>query len=146
MNILENLPGKNSILIKMTRITGTFPEDPCTFMITSPVLLKIQNVSEKGRGENQNTHFTFNNAFPKTRAIYEILWKNTVEPEATYDAIWRMRIACWKTTATNTHRIWNTYCSFMARVVTRTRLNVTFISSLPFPIRTSYYVVNNTPV
>ena len=75
------------------------PEDPRTFMITSPVLLEMQNVSEKGRGENQNIHFMFNNTFPKTRAIYEILWKNTVEPEATDDAIQRMCIACWTTTA-----------------------------------------------
>jgi len=43
---------------------------------------------------NQNTHFMFNNAFPKTRTIYEILWKNTVEPEATDNTIWRMWIAC----------------------------------------------------
>jgi hypothetical protein len=50
----------------------------------------MQNFSDKGRGENKKTHFMFNNALPKTRAIYEILWKNTVEPEATDDAIWRM--------------------------------------------------------
>jgi hypothetical protein len=44
----------------------------------------------------------FNNAFPKTRAIYEMLWKNTVEPEATDDAIGRRCLACWTTTATDT--------------------------------------------
>jgi hypothetical protein len=111
-------------------------------MITSPVLLRTQNVSEKGRGENQNTYFMFNNAFPKTRAIYEILWKNTVEPEATIDAC----ALCAGQLRPQIQRIWNTYCSFMARVVTRTRLNVTFIRTLPFPIRTSYSVVRSTPV
>jgi hypothetical protein len=65
----------------------------------------MRTVSEKGRAENQNTHFMFNNASPKTRAIYEILWKNTVEPEATDDAIWRMCIACWITTATDTQNM-----------------------------------------
>jgi hypothetical protein len=78
--------------LNLTRITGTLSEHPCTFTITSPVLFKMQNVSEKGRGENQNTHFMFNNTFPKTRAIYDILWKITVEPEVTDDAIWRMCI------------------------------------------------------
>jgi len=47
----------------------------------------------------------FNKAFPETRAIYETLWKNTVQPDATDDAIWRMCIACWATTATDTQNM-----------------------------------------
>jgi hypothetical protein len=134
--ISENLLKKFNFNQNLTRIMGTLPKDPCTFMITSPVLLKMQNFADKGRGENQN----------KIRAIYGILWKKTVKPEATDYAIWRTCIACWTTTATDTQIIWNAYCSFMARVVTRMRLTVTFISTLPFPIRTSYSVVSSTPV
>jgi hypothetical protein len=37
------------------------------------------------------------------RAAYEIMWKNTVEPDRTQMTIWRMRIACWSPKATNTH-------------------------------------------
>ena len=45
----------------------------------------------------------FNTFFFENRTFYEIMWKNTVEPNGPQVAIWRMRIACWITTATNTH-------------------------------------------
>ena len=65
------------------------------------------NVSDKGCKENQNTHFTFNDFlsffFLENRAIYEITWKNTVQPDRPQTTIWCMRIACWIPTATNTH-------------------------------------------
>jgi hypothetical protein len=42
--------------------------------------------------------------FFENRAVYEIMWKNIVSPpHATDDnTIWRMRIACWTATITNT--------------------------------------------
>ena len=40
--------------------------------------------------------------FPENRAVYEIMWKNIVERGRPLMAIWRMRIACWITKATNT--------------------------------------------
>jgi hypothetical protein len=30
---------------------------------------------------NQNTHFMFNNFFPESRAVYEITWKNIIQPD-----------------------------------------------------------------
>jgi hypothetical protein len=36
-------------------------------------------------------------------AVYEIMWKNIVEPDRPQMTIWRMRIACWIPKATNTH-------------------------------------------
>ena len=39
------------------------------------------------------------------------MWKNIVEPGMTHVTIWRMRIACWITKATNTLRLCNTLCS-----------------------------------
>jgi hypothetical protein len=36
--------------------------------------------------------------------------------------IWRMRFACWINKATDTLRIFNSYCFFTATMVTRTRL------------------------
>ena len=41
--------------------------------------------------------------FPKYRAVYEIMWKNMLEPERLQMTIWRMRIACWVLKATDTH-------------------------------------------
>jgi hypothetical protein len=35
--------------------------------------------------------------------VYEIMWKNTVEWVKPQTIIWRMRIACWITKATDTH-------------------------------------------
>jgi hypothetical protein len=39
--------------------------------------------------------------FPENRAVYEIMWKNTVERGRPQLTIWRMRIACWIPKATN---------------------------------------------
>jgi hypothetical protein len=29
----------------------------------------------------KNTHFVFNNVFSENRAVYEIMWKNMVQPD-----------------------------------------------------------------
>ena len=39
----------------------------------------------------------------ENRAVYEIMWKNTVQPYRPQMTIWRMRIACCIPKATNTH-------------------------------------------
>jgi len=44
---------------------GTLREDQYTFVIIYRSVLKIGNISDKSCGENQNTHFVFNNFFPK---------------------------------------------------------------------------------
>jgi len=68
------------------------------------------------------THFVFSN-FSENRAVYKVLQKNAVEPGRPQMAIWHMRIACWMTTATNTH---SEYVIFpTASMDARTRLNVT---------------------
>jgi len=62
----------------------------------------MRNVSEESCRENQNTHFVFNNFFFENPTVYEIMWKNIVEPESPQMKIWRMRISCWMPKATNT--------------------------------------------
>jgi hypothetical protein len=42
--------------------------------------------------------------FFENRVVYEIMWKNIVETDRPQMTIWRMRIACCITKATNTHR------------------------------------------
>jgi len=57
--------------------------DTCTFFITSrSFLLRTKNVSEKSCRENQNTHFVLHNFFFENRTVYEITWKNIVEPDS----------------------------------------------------------------
>ena len=41
--------------------------------------------------------------FFENRAVYEIMWKNSVQWARPQMTIWRMRIACCITKATNTH-------------------------------------------
>jgi hypothetical protein len=62
----ENLSRKFKFHWNLTRTTGTLHENLRTFMtVTRWVLLRMRNVSDKSCRENQNTHFMFNNLFPK---------------------------------------------------------------------------------
>ena len=62
------------------------------------------NVSHKRCSrENQNTHFMSIQIFFLKRAVYEIMWKNTVQPDRPQMTIRSTRITCWITEATNTH-------------------------------------------
>ena len=46
----------------------------------------------------------FNNSlFFENRTVYEKMWQNTVELGRPQMTIWRMRVACWIATATNTY-------------------------------------------
>ena len=62
----------------------TVYEAQCTFLITSrPILRTTKNISDKICKENQNTHFVFSNLFFENRSVYEIMWKNIVQPDRT---------------------------------------------------------------
>ena len=52
--------------------------------------------------ENQNI-FYFQCPFYDSVAVYEIAWKNIVEPGRPQKTKWRMRLACWIPKAINTH-------------------------------------------
>jgi hypothetical protein len=57
-------------------MTGTLHKDICTFIIIfCKIVLRKRNISDKSCRENQNNKF-----FSKNCAIYEITWKNIVEP------------------------------------------------------------------
>jgi len=91
------------------------------------------NVSDKSYRENRNTHFRFSKFFFFNCAIYEIMWKNIVEPDRPQMTIWCMHVASWITKATNTIMIYNTYCFSTATVVARTHLSVMlYVNCLSF--------------
>ena len=70
------------VSLKSDNNNGTLHEDLCRFIIISrAIILRIRNVSDKSCGENQNTHFMSNKFFSENRAVYEIMWKNMVEPD-----------------------------------------------------------------
>jgi hypothetical protein len=60
----------------------------------------------------------------------------TARETAEDNMIGRMRIACWITKATDTLKLYNTYCFSVATMVARTRLNITFV-------RTVYFLLDN---
>ena len=54
--------------------------------------------------EKIKTHFKFNNFISSpNRAVYEIMWKNILEPGRPQMTMWRMRIVCWIPKVANTH-------------------------------------------
>ena len=77
----------------------------CTFMIIShSVLLRMRNVLDEFV-EKIKTHVlcTIIYMYFLNHAIYEIMWKNIVEPDSPQMTIRCMHIACWITKATNAH-------------------------------------------
>ena len=103
------------------------------------ILLRMRNVSNKSCRENQNTHFMFSNFFRKLYRLRDNVETCGGTRGATNDVtIWCIRVACLisKTTCTHAHaysymprhthtHICNIYCFSMAKMVSRTRLNVT---------------------
>jgi len=88
----------------VTRITSALHEEQYTFfIIPRSLLLGMRNVSEKCCRENKNTHFIFSKFFFENGTVYELMWKNIVQPDMQQMTVWHMRIACWIPKATNTH-------------------------------------------
>jgi hypothetical protein len=50
-------------------------------LIIARLVLRMRNVSDKSCKENQHTHFRFNNNFSVNLAVYEIMWKNMIQPD-----------------------------------------------------------------
>ena len=91
-------------------------EDQYTFLIISrSVLLRIRNVSDKSRRVPQNTFYVqwLFFLFFENHGVYDIVWKNIVEPARHQMTIWRMRFTCYK----RTPRIRDTSCFSTATVV-----------------------------
>ena len=55
--------------------------DVVTLIVPRGIVLRMENVSDRSCRENQNTRFMFNIFSPENRAVYEIMWKNVVQPD-----------------------------------------------------------------
>jgi hypothetical protein len=82
----ENLSRNFKFRWNVTIITDTLHEYLCAFMISRWILVRMRTVSDKCCRENQNT-FCAQNPFPESRVVYEIMWKNMVEPDRPQMAI-----------------------------------------------------------
>jgi len=72
-------------------------------VISRSVLLRRRHVSDKCCREYQTKYFVFNNFVFINRAVYEVMWKNTVELDRPPITVRCVRIACWIPNATSTH-------------------------------------------
>ena len=71
----------NSIHWNPTRIMGTLHEDQYAYFIVSRwILRRMRNVQTKVV-QKVKTHFMFNNFFFRKSSIYEMWWKNMVQPD-----------------------------------------------------------------
>jgi hypothetical protein len=96
------------VFFNHTRITGSVREHQYTFMIISrSVLLGMRNLWDKSYGENQNTHFIFNNFFFKLCHLWEKL-ENIGVAGRPQMVICHMCISCWVPKDTDTHLLCNT--------------------------------------
>jgi hypothetical protein len=107
-------------------MTGTLHEDLLPFVtISRSVLLRVRTVSDKPCRKIQRQILSLI-IFSVSCAIEEIMWKNKVEHRLTKCL---MRIACWLTKAID--KQCDNCCASMATTVTRKRLIVMFIQTLP---------------
>ena len=77
LGIFLNPGEKTWVSLKYDKNTGTLHEDKCIFMISHSVLLRMQNIWDKGCRQIQNKHLKFSNFFQND--VYEITWKNVAE-------------------------------------------------------------------
>ena len=92
---------KFQVSLKSGKNDGCFTWRPIRVYDTSLTSYNKKYFRQKLR-ENRNTHFMFDNFFfPGNRAVYDILWKNIEAWGGPQLTIWRMRIACGITKATN---------------------------------------------
>jgi len=104
-------------------------------IISRSVLLKMRNVSDKTCRESQNTIQRSKRFFSENRAVCQMMWKNEMEPEGHR---WQYNMAhtlfmlkYWG--YRHTIRICNTYCFPTAKMVRRTRLDITLcLRCLPY--------------
>jgi hypothetical protein len=120
----------------MTTTTSTLQEDIRTIMIIyRSSRFRMRNVLQK-IVEKIKTHILSSIIFAqKSCRLWDNMEKFGKARQATDDNIIRrrMRFACLlsKATDTNSHRIRKTYCFSTATMVTRTRIGVTFIRTVP---------------
>ena len=70
--------------------------------------------------EKIKTHISCSKTFFENRALYELMWKITAQPEWSQLTIWCMRIACWIPRAAHTHTHIHTHTYTYTRTHTHT--------------------------
>jgi hypothetical protein len=90
-------------------------EDVFTFMTMSAKCFLEWEIFQIKAVEKIKTHVLFSIASFENRAVYEIMSKNVVKPEATDDNIMRMRFACLISNSARAHAHANAHANPHAR-------------------------------
>ena len=94
--------------------------------------------------EKIKTHILCSITFFENRAVYEIMWKYTAQPRGEGGGRrWQYNTAHAQCMLDDwgyilTLRICNIFCFYLATMVTRTRLDATFICTLPVLFKENY--------
>jgi len=102
LSIFRKYVEKIQFLLKPDKNNGTLHEEQYTFWpYLSEFFLEWETFQVK-LTENIKAYILRSKLF-KNLLVYEIIWKNSVQPDRPQMAIWRMRYLCWIPKATNTH-------------------------------------------
>jgi hypothetical protein len=96
----------------------------------------MRNVSAKMCGVNQNTHFMFSNFFPENISVYQVIWKNIVEPSRPQVTIRLLRISRWLPKATNIHSKYETLTAFSLQQWLHNRASLLRYTYIAWPVIT----------
>jgi hypothetical protein len=133
LNIFQKSFEKIPISLKSDKNNSTLYQDVCTFMIISPSVPLTMRMSRIKVVEKVKTHIACSiTSFRKSCLFWDNVEKFGRSGQATDNNIIRLtRIACWITKATDTHSDYIILIAFpWQKMVTRKRLNVTFIRTL----------------
>jgi hypothetical protein len=88
LNTVENLLKKFKFHSNLIRITGTLDGDLCAFMMLClRIVFRMRSVSDRVV-ERIKKQILCSVTFLENCAVYEITWKNTVQPDAPQMAIY----------------------------------------------------------
>jgi hypothetical protein len=108
----------------------------------------MKNVSDKPCRENQNAHFIFSTFFfflQKSCHLWDNVEKCSTAGQSTDDnIIWRMRIACWITKATETHTGFVILIAFLLKQWLHERVSVLWYMYLVCFVELFHWLCDNT--
>jgi len=83
VSIFRKCALKIQVPLKSDKNNGTLHEDQYTFFITSRSNLLRIKTSQTKFIEKMKVQTSCSMPFPENRTVYEIMWKNVVEPDVT---------------------------------------------------------------
>ena len=103
---------KIQISLKSDKNNGTLHEDQYTFFITSRSNILRIKTFQTNVVEKMEVRTSSSMPFPENCAVYEIMWKNVVQPDATDKNMAHAHCMLDTQDYKHTLRLYNTYCSF----------------------------------